>query len=78
LLGVRDFWKEQSCSSYTYTLDTVPYATEIPLSLLIVMIGILTTVLVQSSSTSTSIIVSMVSAKCKCIFIDFLFLVGVR
>ena len=30
-----------------------------------VMIGILTTVLVQSSSTSTSIIVSMVSAKCE-------------
>ena len=30
-----------------------------------VMIGILTTVLVQSSSTSTSIIVSMVSAGCK-------------
>jgi sodium-dependent phosphate cotransporter len=30
-----------------------------------VMIGILTTVLVQSSSTSSSIIVSMVSANCK-------------
>jgi len=30
-----------------------------------VMVGILTTVLVQSSSTSTSIIVSMVSADCK-------------
>jgi sodium-dependent phosphate cotransporter len=30
-----------------------------------VMIGILTTVLVQSSSTSTSIIVGMVAAKCK-------------
>lgn len=30
-----------------------------------VMVGILTTVLVQSSSTSTSIIVSMVAAECK-------------
>ena len=30
-----------------------------------VMIGIVTTVLVQSSSTSTSIVVSMVSADCK-------------
>lgn len=38
-----------------------------------VMIGILTTVLVQSSSTSSSIIVSMVSANCKlrsCIFVS--------
>ena len=33
-----------------------------------VMIGILTTVLVQSSSTSSSIIVSMVSANCKLFF----------
>ena len=38
-----------------------------------VMIGILTTVLVQSSSTSSSIIVSMVSANCKLFFFLILF-----
>jgi sodium-dependent phosphate cotransporter len=33
------------------------------------MIGVLVTVLVQSSSTSTSIVVTMVGSKCKCLSI---------